>query len=198
MQRKTMKIENWILVGENQHDEETFINPNEFLPGKFSIIGNVYGNDKFIDGFCVKTSPITKLSSTSATTLSGSIYELGEMDHAFKKFLEASEKGIPILENWRIDEGLFWGSIRGSEKDNKFGCRKYLHGTLSKENERYLLHTPTGDIKEVFINWFNMNSCFKFDIKFTWTQECINALLKFGHLQCQLDLTNEDHKKLLK
>lgn len=90
-----MKIENWSFRRVSSPENEGEAPEN--LP--LSVVGAVYGNSKFNDGERICTSPVLEIFGDSinpyqAIQTRTDKYELGEMDEAFKKFLEENSKNI--------------------------------------------------------------------------------------------------------
>ena len=82
-----MKLEHWSLVADDPYKAPELQRP--------SLRGEVYGNPNFDDGTIVITSTVMSVDVTtqSATTRSGSVYELGEVDPEWEKlFPNAKER----------------------------------------------------------------------------------------------------------
>ena len=74
-----MRIENWSLADTSY---DPYKAPEQLRP---RLAGKVYSHPRFADGEDVITSPIVGVEGDKVRTLSGSLYELGEVDPSYEK-----------------------------------------------------------------------------------------------------------------
>lgn len=80
-----MKLENWSVVTRDPYS------PPEY---GIYLAGSVYGHATRPDGQKITTSRIVEVNGRKVTTASGSIYEVGEVNPEYAKYL--LEQGKPI------------------------------------------------------------------------------------------------------
>lgn len=77
---KTVKIENWSIVDYDWEGFCRFPNMDEFRPFLigFTLHGRVFGHPRIEDGHRARTTKIRSISGNIVTTMSETVYELGE------------------------------------------------------------------------------------------------------------------------
>ena len=95
-----MQINNWSVVS----DSDPFKVPEQ---SKIRLQGEVTGHPRFDEGHRVTTSTIVKIEGKLVSTYSGSVYELGEIDPLYKKWVDKNypdwdpENPIKMVENFK-------------------------------------------------------------------------------------------------
>ena len=187
-----MKIENWIIKGAGEL--EGLVLPEDFDKSTTLLVGRVYGREKFPDGSLVSTSPIIKLSETHAMTRSGKVYELGEMNSDYVKFINAVKNNIPVLKDWQLTIGStprkFFGKRMGDEND----VLNSIYGDITSHDADKNLYVFNNDMT-VFIDWLSLDFGQRMEMSIEWNDEQRKGLLEFANTFRKLDL-NGVHKNL--
>lgn len=192
-----MKIENWAIIKTNGNNE-TLVLPEDFEPGKYRIIGNVFERNGFQDGALVATSTILSYDGVVAKTRSGSVYELGKMDEDYLKFIEAYKKGIKILKSWDVERGFLSGYVFEKGIYENFPLQTKISGEVISqdlENNICVIETKNGQEK-VFVDWLDIGFDTLMYLQLFGSREVLKNILMFGPKQIKLDLLGK-HKRVL-
>ena len=73
------KLENWAVITK---DVSPYLAPELRKP---CLTGNIFDDDRFVDGTIITTSAITDIDQRKIRTKSGTIYELGKVKPEYQK-----------------------------------------------------------------------------------------------------------------
>ena len=120
-------------------NEVTLIDPKDF-DGPFCLQGVGAVSNQYLS-----TSYILKIEDGVVYTYSGSQYVLGNMNEDYRQFIEAKEKGIPIISKWYLRWSLYelYGEVDGKE----------ICVRISKQNKGLI---TLDDGTEAFVDWRDM------------------------------------------
>lgn len=89
-----MKLENWAVVSLPE-DNGIYTPPEAIL---HRITGEVHNSPKWENGHKITTSPIDDVKGNIVTTVSGSVYELGEPRPDYVEFCRTNGMYIPTKD----------------------------------------------------------------------------------------------------
>lgn len=149
VEKRTAKMENYAFVDAMIRDK--WIDPKTYSD-KYSLMGNTDREELKNEEF-VKTSAIAEFYSDRVFTISGTKYELGQMNKDYKEYLDAKDAGIPVLKCWTLMGCMRKGYIIHGEANGRIIERK----VVSQDGNFLCLD----DGIKYFVMWF-----FGFDLLF--------------------------------
>lgn len=102
-----MVLTNWLAKGDGSSG---LVLPSEFKSKNVRIYGYVYGNPNFADGEYVQTALVNGYDGNKITTTGDEEYTLLEQAPVYEWFMQAMEKNILIIKNWKVKDGLLLGN----------------------------------------------------------------------------------------
>lgn len=136
---------------------------------RIRLVGSVYGRNGFPDGTAVATSYIAKLLEATATTDSGSVYELGEIHPDYAELLKAEESGQIIIRSWHLRRNSDGSPFMLFGTDN---TDSPILGKVIKQNGNYVTllcidpKTKSEKEEECFVIWRDFRPEAQFFIQF--------------------------------
>ncbi len=138
-----MKMENYYFCS---IDHERVVIPEEVT--EYSLGGEGYGREGFIDGSKIQTSMIINVKDGVAQTASGSKYELGKMHPDYAELIAAIEAGTPVIKSWSLKGNLRDGYVlTGKVGENT------VSGKVNSQDGNYIVLDGT----RYLVIWKNLN-----------------------------------------
>lgn len=158
-----MKLENYFFVNNR-------LNPS--VVGAIRLAGNVFGREGVEDGHTLYSSSVVRNDGKTATTFTGSVYELGKMHPDYTDLLKAIENDVPIISqcgyitNENFPDGTTGLQIDGEIVAIKDG--EYVHSNQG--------HWFVGKIIGQKENFLTIR-CYEIDFEETDTHKDITAFI---------------------
>ncbi len=196
-----MRLEKWALIRRTTNESTGgLVLPQDYEKVKSHGLGDSYGRERMEDGSTITTSKVVELSETKLITRSGSEYELGEMHPDYLSFIEACQKGIPVLKDWEFSHGVLYGRLfnNGNYESEELFDKAAISGKVIKqdiENNLCTLQTSHGEMS-VYVDWHAISENMLMDFQLFLTKEQVESMLHYANKRIKPDILGI-HKKML-
>ena len=143
------KITNYLFVKRKNGEISSLFDFREKTSEEFSLSGL-----RCEDSQHIITSSVKEINDTEVKTLSGSTYEVLEINCDYLDFLNAIDCNIPIMHNWHITgntkDGYYISGILENKIVNNLKVVRQIGNSL-------IVYDNNSEEKEIFIDWYSID-----------------------------------------